>query len=281
MDIGIGLPTTVPGTPGADLVEFARRADERGFSTLAVLDRFVYDSYDSIVALAAAATATKRIRIAATVLLAAYRPGIAELAKQLASVDRLSGGRLAVGVSAGGREDDFKVNGTRYSNRGRRLDALLEELTHIWSGADGGTGPRPERGEIPLWVGGHSEAALRRAARSGSAWISPGGTAARYPDLVARAEAAFAEAGRTERPHMVSLAYFALGEQARGGDYLRDYYSYIGQKADMLARGLLSTKEQIHETVAGFAEAGCDELLFIPCTADPAQVDLLAEAALA
>ncbi|HKN54117.1 MAG TPA: LLM class flavin-dependent oxidoreductase [Amycolatopsis sp.] len=278
MDIGIGLPTTVPGVSGADLVEFARRADRRGFRTLAALDRFVYDNYDSITALAAAAAATSRIRLAATVLLAAYRPSVAEVAKQLSTVDRLSGGRLVVGVAAGGRPDDFEACGADYRTRGRRLDEMLERLPRIWAGEEGG-GPRPERGEIPFWVGGHSDAALRRAAKHGQAWIAPGGSVAGYPDLVARAEKVFAEEGRVDRPRMVSLAYFALGEdhRARGVEYLKHYYTHVGPKAEFLARGILSDAGRVRETVAGYAEAGCDELILFPGTGDPDQVDRLAE----
>lgn len=281
MDIGIGLPTTVPGVGGAELVEFARRADRRGFRTLAALDRFDYDSYDNLTALAAAAAVTGRIRLATTVLLAAYRPGVAEVAKQLATVDRLSGGRLVVGVAAGGRLDDFEANGMEYGTRGRRLDELLDRLPLIWSGEEGG-GPRPERGGIPFWVGGHSEAALRRAAKYGEAWIAPGGSVAGYPDLLARAEKVFAEAGRADRPRMVSLAYFALGEgsRSRGSEYLRHYYSHVGPKAELLSQAILSDPGSVLKVVAGYAEAGCDELILFPGNGDPDEVDRLADVVL-
>ena len=217
MDIGVGLPTTISGTDGRLLVEYARRADRLGFSTLAVYDRLVYDNYDSIVALSAAAAVTERIRLATTVLLAPYRPSTVLLAKQLASLDRISGGRLVVGVAAGGREDDFAASGTRYSDRGKRLDAMLPELRAVWAGETGWrkVGPRPARGDIPIWVGGHSAAALRRAARYGVGWVSPGGSTAGYPQLVERAREVFAAEGRSHPPRMVALANVALGEWRR------------------------------------------------------------------
>ncbi len=282
MEIGIGLPTTIPAVGGGQLMDFARRADDRGFSTLAVLDRLAYDSYDNIVALAGAAAATERIRLATTVLLAPYRPSVMELAKQLASVDRLSGGRLVVGVAAGGRADDFEATGTDYRTRGSRLDAMLDRLGRIWAGENDGAGPKPVRGGIPLWVGGHSEAALRRAAKHGRAWIAPGGSVAGFPGLVSRAREVFASEGRAaDPPRLVSLAFVAPGEErlAKGARYIRSYYSHVGPKAEFLAKSLISSEDQLREIVAGYAGAGCDELILFPCTGDPEQVDELAKVA--
>lgn len=100
MHIGIGLPTTVPGIDGRTIVDFSRAAEELGFSTLAVLDRLVYDSYDGLMTLTAAAAVTERINLATTILLAAYRPSPVLLAKQLATLDQLSHGRLVLGAAA-------------------------------------------------------------------------------------------------------------------------------------------------------------------------------------
>ncbi|WP_433261219.1 LLM class flavin-dependent oxidoreductase [Actinosynnema sp. CS-041913] len=281
MDIGLGLPTTVPGADGRDLLEFARRADAAGFSTLAVLDRLVYDSYDSVVALAAAAGATTRIRLATTVLLAAYRPSAVELAKQLASLDKLSAGRLVLGVAAGGREDDFHATGVDYRTRGRRLDALLDQLDEVWrgGGATPGVGPRPSTGSVPLWVGGHSPAALRRAAKYGSGWISPGGSVTAYPDLVQRTKEFWAREGRVDVPRMIALGYVSLGADGRrrAGEYLRDYYSYRGDKADRLVDSVVTDAAALREIVDGHAAGGCDELLLFSCTDDPDHVDRIAE----
>ncbi|APU14240.1 MULTISPECIES: LLM class flavin-dependent oxidoreductase [Actinoalloteichus] len=287
MDIGVGLPTTVPGARGRDLTEFARRADQQGFSTLAVLDRLVYDSYDPLIALAASAAATERIRLASTILLAAYRPSTAVLAKQLASIDRISDGRLVVGLAAGGREDDFLASGVRYGGRGRRLDQMISELTKIWqgqgSGPSAGVGPRPVDGGPPLLFGGHSPSAMRRAAEHGIGWIAGGSSATAYPELVRQAQEEFRRHGREDKPKMVSLSYVCLGAggRERGGAYLRDYYSYIGPKAERAASAVIVDEDQLRRTVAEFAEAGCDELLLFPCTADPDQVDLISKAVLA
>ncbi|GAA3564138.1 LLM class flavin-dependent oxidoreductase [Amycolatopsis ultiminotia] len=277
MDIGIGLPTTVPGVQRGELLEFARRADRGGFRTLATIDRLVYDSYDCLVALSAAAAVTERVRLATTVLIAASRTGPVELAKQLATIDLLSGGRLVVGLASGGRPEDFVATGTDFHTRGSRLDAMIEGLRRHWDGADGGVGPRPAN-RIPLWVGGHSNAAMRRAARYADAWIAPGGTNRRFPDLLARAERQFAGVGRAERPRVVSLVYYALGgdEHVRGVEYLRHYYGHLVKDPAQIERKVLGDAGRIRETAAQYADAGCDELIFVPCTGDPEQVERLA-----
>ncbi|WP_410618176.1 LLM class flavin-dependent oxidoreductase [Amycolatopsis sp. cmx-8-4] len=285
MDIGVGLPNTVPGTDGRQLIEFAARADELGFSTLAVLDRLVYDSYDATVALAAAAAATSRITLAPTILLAGYWPSAALLAKQLASIDRLSGGRLVVGVAAGGREDDFLATGVDFHTRGKWLDQLLDELKEVWAGRGPvpGIGPKPSNGEaVPIWAGGNGPAFVRRAAQHGIGWVSGGGPVSRYPQQADLVRDAFAAAGRTDVPKMGALTYVALGEErkAAGGRYLLDYYSYMGEKAQFLANGVISDETRLREAIDAYAAAGCDELLLFPCTSDVDQLDELAKVCL-
>jgi alkanesulfonate monooxygenase SsuD/methylene tetrahydromethanopterin reductase-like flavin-dependent oxidoreductase (luciferase family) len=105
MRIGIGLPNPVPDTEGDTLVEWARRSEEAGFSTLATIDRVVYPSYDSLISLAAAAAVTERIGLMTNILLAPLRNEVL-LTKESASVDRLSAGRLTLGLAVGGRPDD-------------------------------------------------------------------------------------------------------------------------------------------------------------------------------
>src|SRR6266545_6201400 len=101
MNVGVGLPTTTPGTDGAMVLEWARRADAGPFSSLAVLDRVVYDCLDPFAALAAAAAVTARVRLATMIAIGPLR-ATALLAKQAASVHALSGRRLTLGPRARG-----------------------------------------------------------------------------------------------------------------------------------------------------------------------------------
>src|SRR3954452_4342625 len=138
MDVGIGLPSTIPGVGREEVLEWARRAEARGFSSLGTLDRIVYDNYEPLIALAAAAAVTERIRLATTILIAPYRINAALLAKQAASVDRLSDGRLVLGVAVGGREDDYEASGVDFRSRGRRFDAMLAQWEAVWAGQEFG-----------------------------------------------------------------------------------------------------------------------------------------------
>src|SRR3954471_15318925 len=157
MDVGIGLPTTIPGVTGAQVLEWARRAEARGFSSLGTIDRIVYANYEPLIALAAAAAVTERIRLATTILIAPYRANAALVAKQAATVDHLSGGRLVLGVAGGGREDHYAVSGVDSHPRGRRFDEMLVEWERIWAGepvaGDGTVGPPPPRGRPTLVLG--------------------------------------------------------------------------------------------------------------------------------
>src|SRR6187200_3115420 len=131
MDIGIGLPNAVPRVDRAGIVEWARRAEQAGFSSLGTLDRIVYPNYESLIALAAAAAVTERIRLLTDILIAPLRSNTALLAKQAATIDHLSGGRLVLGLAPGGREDDYAISGVDFHRRGRIFDAQLEELAAL------------------------------------------------------------------------------------------------------------------------------------------------------
>ena len=284
MDIGIGLPTTVPGISGTVLVDWAQRAEEHEFTSLGVLDRLAYDNYEPLISLAAAAAVTQRIQLAATILIVPYRDSAAVLAKQVATIDHLSGGRVVLGVAAGGREDDFIASGARYTDRGRRMDAMVTQMRKVWDGGGPvpGIGPRPPGGAPMLLVGGHSATAMRRAAAHGDGWISGASSASDYAELARKARVAWAERGRPGRPRLVSLAYVALGPagEERAAEYLSAYYAFAGTKANQAVGNVITDADQLRVTRDEYAAAGCDELLLFPCLSESGQVDLIAKAAL-
>jgi len=110
MEVGVGLPTTTPGADGTGILEWARRADQGPFASLGVLDRMVYRSVEPFAALSAAAAVTTRARLVTMVVIGPLR-NTALLAKQAASLDLLSAGRLTLGLAIGARTDDYRALG--------------------------------------------------------------------------------------------------------------------------------------------------------------------------
>jgi len=282
VDIGIGLPTTIPGATREQVLEFARRADAAGFSSLGTIDRLVYPNYEPLVALAAAAAVTERARLLTSVLLVPWRQNAALLAKQAATVQTLSGGRLVLGVAVGGRPDDFEASGMEMKGRGPLIDAALEEMKEIWSGAErgfaGGIGPDVSGDPPPLILGGMVDASFERAARFGDGWVMGTGPAEAFSEPREKLVAAFEAAGRSEQPRAMSLSYFSLDAdpEAQARSTIGDYYSFAPEYADFTVAGTAKGEDEVRERKRAFEEAGCDELVFFPASADPEQVDKLA-----
>jgi alkanesulfonate monooxygenase SsuD/methylene tetrahydromethanopterin reductase-like flavin-dependent oxidoreductase (luciferase family) len=287
MDVAIGLPNTVPGTEREQLLEFARRGEAAGFSSLGTLDRLIYPGLEPLATLAAAGAVTERIPLRTTVLLAPYRLNPALLAKEAASVHVLSGGRLTLGLGLGWREDDYRASGIDFSERGRRLDEMLVEIERVWSGQEygfaGGIGPDVSSNPPNLLLGGTAEASFRRAARYGIGWILGGGTPDQVTEGKEKTEAAWQAEGREGQPYIATLAYFSLGDRAQedAESYLGHYYAARGEDfAKTVTDSAATDADTVQSYIKAFTAAGCDELFLFPCSADPEQVDLLAEAAL-
>jgi alkanesulfonate monooxygenase SsuD/methylene tetrahydromethanopterin reductase-like flavin-dependent oxidoreductase (luciferase family) len=285
MDVGIGLPNAVPGTAGTALTGWAAHAERAGFSTLGTIGRLAYDSYEELVALAAVAAVTSRIRLTTSVLLAPLYLNAVLLAKQVASLDRLSGGRFVLGLGLGGRGDDYTVSGIDTAGRGRRFDAQLQTMKRVWRGEERGVGgpvgPPPTRSGGPeLILGGSAQASFARVARFADGWIMGGGTPEMFAQGAAAVDAAWREAGREGRPRKLGLAYFALDVDARqhADSYLHHYYGWLGDLAGQIAASAAVSQEMVAGYVVAFGEAGCDELIFVPTTSHPEQIDLLADA---
>lgn len=273
MQVGIGLPTTVPGVTGAALLDWARRADAGPFSSLGVLDRFRYDSVEPFAALSAAAAVTTRIGLATMVAIGPLRSP-ALLAKQAAAIDALAPGRLTLGLAVGARRDDYEATGTDHRTRGRALSA---QLAYLRGEVADFPVPRFGSGGVGLLVGGSSGAALARMARYGDGYAHGGGPPRAFGSAAAKARAAWQDLGRPGEPLLWGQGYTALTDPDRGRDYLRDYYAFTGPFAERIAAGALTTAREVRDFVRGYADEGCDELVLFPSTADPAEVERLAE----
>ncbi|NUT20430.1 MAG: LLM class flavin-dependent oxidoreductase [Hamadaea sp.] len=277
MKISIGLPNPVPGVSGRLLVDWARRAEERGFAGLATIDRIAYPNHDSLTTLAAAAGATTRIELMTNILLAPVYPAPL-LAKVAASVDQLSGGRLTLGLAPGGRPDDYDLTGVPWNRRGRIFDETLSYLRDAW--AEGSTLPTPVRDRrVPVLIGGTSDKAVERVLTWGDGWTAGGARPEQVKPFNDRVRTAWTEAGRAGEPRLATLAYFSLGDDAEqeSRTYLNHYYAFTGDFAKIIADGALRTPEAIRTAVTAFEDAGCTELYFDPTAARLDQVDRLAD----
>lgn len=273
MSVGIGLPVARPEA----LLDWATRADDGPFTTLGLADRLIWDNPEPLVALAMLAGATKRIRLQTEVLLAPLREP-ALLAKQAATLDRLSGGRFTLGLGVGGRADEFDLVGVDLRTRGRRFDEQLKTMKDIWSG--GPIGPAPTRAGGPeILLGAFAEPALDRVARFGDGFLcaAPLSYAGRLVEYV---EGSWSRAGRPGRPRVVGQVTVALGpestvEEAR--DQILGYYAFAPEVATQTAEGLLTTPAAVRAAVAEFTALGADEVMCYCWSPDTDQVDRLAD----
>jgi len=275
VNVGIGLPNTTPGATGELMLEWARQADAGPFSSLGVLDRLLYDSFEPMSSLAAAAAVTRRVRLATMIVIAPLR-NTALLAKQAASIDALAGGRLTLGLAVGARLDDYAAADVEHRGRGERFSRQLAELRDHWE-ADRIGPPPAQSGGPELLVGGGAGPSFERMARYADGYAHGGGPPRAFARAAASACAAWGDLGRPGRPRLWGQAYFALGDDEAGADYLRDYYAFTGPFAEKIAAGNLTSARAVRDFVRGYAEEGCDELVLLPTVAKLEQLERLAE----
>jgi probable F420-dependent oxidoreductase len=231
MKFGLFLPHVGPAASPESLAGTARMAEEAGFDSAWVLDRLLYPVsprtpypgsadgklpdvcetvYEPLTALTWVAAQTTRLRLGTGVLVSAFR-NPTMLGRITATLDRLSGGRLICGLGLGWSLDEYEASGVGFDRKGARFDDYLQVLTKVWTedtpSHDGPYyklaasvfNPRPvQKPHPPLFIGGHSEAALERAARFGDGWYgSPYGDPAELPALVRRIREGAARHGKT------------------------------------------------------------------------------------
>ncbi|WP_275467300.1 LLM class flavin-dependent oxidoreductase [Streptomyces noursei] len=279
MQIGIGLPNQVRHVTASALPRWAARAEEAGFSTLATTGRYAYPGVSDTVALAAAAGATTTIGLLSAVLLAPTWPG-ALLAKEIAGIDGVSGGRLTLGVGVGSRADEFTVPGHELHGRGARLESDLETYRAVWGGEPVGNGPNPAvpsgTRQVPMLFGGYSARALHRMVRWGEGYIGGSLPPAMTAPSFEAARRAWWEAGRRGAPKLVVLAYFALGDTEAGQANIQDFYRLAPK--DIARNAVLHTaRSTIEQSIVEYTDLGVDEIIFVPATDDLDEVTRLAD----
>jgi len=280
MDLSMTLPTVVPHGR-REVLAWCREIDAGPWASLAVPERITYTNHSLTVQLAAAAALTERVRLWTTLVILPAHPAV-QVAKDLASVDRLSDGRLTVAVGVGGREDDYRAVGAPFDHRWTRMDEGVATMRRVWAGEppfDGAdpVGPPPvQAGGPPLVAGVMGPKALARAARWAQGVDDASTVTAMNADVLAgvvgRVRDAWTAAGRTERPHVSASIWYALGDGAT--DRLHAYvFDYMRLMGDDLARAFAgsatcTTAGELVRSVRAAEDAGCDELFLVPTTAD-------------
>lgn len=288
MKVGITLPGLVPGVEGERLLEWARRADEGPFSHVATGERLLWPGHDLLITLAGAAAVTKRVRLISTVVVLPLHNTVL-LAKQAATLDALSNGRLTLGVGIGGRDDDYRAVGTAFERRHSRMEAQVAEIRRLFRGepaAEGldALGPPPvQPGGPPILAGSIFPGAVRRVARWAdglSGWsLEPSAevTAQTWRLL----DEAWKDAGRSGAPYRLSGFWFALGPGAE--DRLRRFVArYLGYFGDDLASATAAgvrtwSARAIGDALKAFEDIGTDEMTLVPVSDGIDQVDRLAD----
>ncbi|MFE7036704.1 LLM class F420-dependent oxidoreductase [Streptomyces sp. NPDC057621] len=250
-----------------DLVEIARAADASGFAYLASCDHVAVPRrlaaamstvwYDPVATLAFLAGVTERVRLLSHVAVVGLRHPLAT-AKQYATLDHLSGGRLILGVGAGHVQEEFEALGVDFERRGAVLDECIDALraalgpdeypSHhgkLYDFEGLGQLPRPAQEHVPVWVGGSSPAAVRRAAVRGDGWLPQGDPRERLPEQIARLGRLREEAGVT-RP----LTVGAITEPL-----------YVGRPSWAVGRRTVSgSAEEIAESLRAYAAMGVHQI---------------------
>lgn len=290
MQISMTLPTMLPHGR-AEILDWCRAVDQGPFGSLAVPERVTYASHSWVVQLSAAAALTERVRLWTTVIVLPAHDAV-DVAKQLASVDRLSDGRLTVGVGVGGREHDYRAIGGDFTRRWARMDAQVATMRSVWSGEppfDGAdpVGPPPvQAGGPPVVAGVMGPKALARAARWAVGVDDASSVTGVDGDALGptfdRIRSAWREAERSDPPHISASLWYALGDDAEARlqnyafDYLRIYGDEIARA--MAASTTCHTSRDLSDAVDTVDQLGCDELFLVPTTTDVTELDRTREA---
>ncbi len=278
MQFGVQLPHFGPLVSGRGTLAMAQRAEALGLDSVWVSDHIVYPEtfaerfgtsvYEAVTTLTWVGAVTERIQLGTAVLIAPYRNPLL-LAKQLATLDDLSGGRTIIGVGAGWMEEEFSALGVPFAKRGSLTDEHLTILRKLWSDEHPShagesyqfppvcADPRPaQRPTPPIWVGGNTGPALRRAARLGEGWLpiwhAPTGRGFSPSELqveIERLAELTEQAGRLVPQRIGGLMPLVLGDEATVHEPLAP---------------LIGRPDQVAETLASFRDAGLQHVILSP-----------------
>jgi alkanesulfonate monooxygenase SsuD/methylene tetrahydromethanopterin reductase-like flavin-dependent oxidoreductase (luciferase family) len=290
MEIGVALPTMAADYDRRTTVEWSHGIDAGPFSSISCGERITFRNQEVMVTNAAAAALTERVRVFVNLLVLPFHR-INVTAKQIATLDVLSDGRVTLGVGIGGREHDYLAAESSFDRRHQRLDDGVAELRRIWSGAepfDGAdpVGPHPvQHGGPPILAGAMGPKALARAAQwaDGVSGFALDAGAEGMAAAAIAADQAWTDAGRDTPPRKISGCFAVLGTADDQGvlqAFTYDYLAIFGTKfARMMADDApVWNRERLEQVLDDAEAAGVDEFILVPGTTDAACLAAFAEA---
>ena len=277
VSVGIHVPSSAVAAldSGEAYVEFFRQVEALGLDAVWTEDRIFHDAHmlDPLMLLASAASCTRRIELGTAVLVITLRAA-AVVARQVSTLHHLSGGRVALGVSLGGRLEEYKAVGVPMNRRVTLFTESVAALRRLLAGE-----PVDYRGQliqlekavvrpparVPLYVGGHAEGALRRAGELADGWImSPFGTVRDFPRLWGAVQDAARAAGRNPDALVAGrLVYVAVDDDRdRARDALRQFlHGYYGSRFDVDQHAVFGPVPEVTARLAEHVDAGITKLM--------------------
>ena len=291
MEIGMTLPVMEPGLDRDLIRRWATEIDRGPYSTLAAGERIAFPNPELMATMAACAAWTERVKIATTIIVAPLHDPVM-LAKQLATIDVLSGGRLVAGFGLGGRSEDYLSVGADWADRTQAdLARRIAIMRRVWAGEKVIDGlirpiePKPvQPGGPKLMTGSLGPKAIRAAAQwaDGLYGFSFGPDPRDIEQAFETARAAWKEAGR-KPPILVTGFWFALGDKPRDqvATHLKRYMNWLepdAVEATAQHAGFAGTPAELKTLMRQIAELGADEVVPSPVTTDPTILARFADA---
>jgi alkanesulfonate monooxygenase SsuD/methylene tetrahydromethanopterin reductase-like flavin-dependent oxidoreductase (luciferase family) len=302
------LPVMEEGLDRAMLLDWVERIERGPYASLCFGERISFSNPDAIALMAACAVLTRRVRLVTTVMIAPIHSPVL-LAKQCATIDVLSGGRLTLGVGIGGREEDFRAVGADLAgHHNQRLAELVHDMRRVWAGeivvpgARSGVGPPPlQKGGPPVLCGAMGPRATRLAAQWADGLCSfnwgprPEGDRPSFAlanhvwtlrDMEKQFETArraWKDAGRSQPPRLAVGFWFALepGGRTQIEAHFRRYLNWLAPEevAPLLPMsGFAGSARELRDLLRQIADLGADEVQLVSTSIDPDQVERAAEA---
>ena len=286
MKISLCLPYAKAEMDRGALIDWCQAADQGPFESLSCGERIMGPAVDMRITLGAAAALTERVRIVPSLYVLPMHSAV-RAAKEIATLDVMSGGRVTLTVGVGGRPKDYQAVGASFERRHARMDEQIAEMKRVWAGErvfDGADpiGPSPvQSGGPPILIGAMGPKAIRRGAEwaDGIYAFSMNGEQDQMSGMLGTARAAWKDAVRGAGPYEAGGFWYSLADDSE--DRLKEYvYKYLEIASPEAAKAVAASMtrhspEAVREGLENMRAAGCEECYMVAATQDLAEVERL------